>query len=98
MGSTARPSADTPSRITRRHHLTESDPLSYTIIEALAAAEDVPVTELDICLANYVDIDALDALVGHSTAVGADVSLSFTLNEYTIHIETCGQITVVTIQ
>lgn len=94
MGSTVRTSTDTPSRVTRRHQPTETDPISYTITEALAAAEDVPVTELEMCLADHIEIDALDALFDCPTDGGTAVSLSFTLDEYTVHVEESGRITV----
>lgn len=95
MGNATRQSPDAPSRVTRRHHYpTETEPISYTILKALAAAENVPVTELGLCLADYVDIDALNDLFERSADTDADVSLSFTLDKYTVHVKGSGQITV----
>lgn len=56
-------------------------------MEAIAALERVHSTALHmdpgITLYDYVDPEALDALVTNDS----DVSISFSINEYTIHID-----------
>lgn len=95
MAQTARSSAAThESTVAHTAHQTATDQISYTIAVALAAAEGVPVTELEVCLADAVDVDALTTLVAQTDAT-TDLSLSFSLAEYTIHVEGTGDVTVV---
>lgn len=60
---------------------------SVAVLEAIAAIENVHPTDLHtdpgIRLHDDVDLEALDALVTHD----GDISVSFTVADYTVHIE-----------
>ena len=56
---------------------------SVAVVEALADLEKVDPTSLETRLNDYVDPDALDALVTR----GKEMSVSFRLNDYRIRIE-----------
>lgn len=62
-------------------------PPSIAVLEAIAALENTHATKLHtdvgITLYDAVDIEALDELLTH----GGDISVSFTVEEYQIHLE-----------
>lgn len=72
--------------VQEHHDWSETSP-STAVMEAIAALEHVHSTDLHmdpgITLYDYVDSEALDALVTNDN----DVCISFPVNEYNIHID-----------
>ena len=56
---------------------------SGAVIEAISEVENTDPIELPVILYEYIDPEALDALV----TTDSNVSVSFTVGEYRVHIE-----------
>lgn len=67
-------------------------PVSTAVYEGLAAAEGVDVTDLDVRLYDYVDVDALDALFQGGSH--ANVDLEFAVGEHVVAVRNDGEVTV----
>jgi hypothetical protein len=67
--------------------------VTTAVISALAAAEDVDPMNLDFTLAEYVDADALEKVVGSQTAPGG-VEVSFSVRDYDVAVESTGEVVV----
>lgn len=60
-----------------------SDETIRRIVEAVAAAEDVQANELETCLHDYIDTEAIRLLADHSNAPW---TLSFDLPEHQVTV------------
>lgn len=69
----------------------ENDSLTVSIVERLAAAEGVEPTDLDYTLYDYVDPDALDALMD---GTDTDFYLRLQVADHTVTVDNDGFITV----
>lgn len=69
------------------YEYTADQPASLTVIEAFAALEGVEPTELDHTLFDYIDPQALDTL-----AQSGPVTVTFTVDRYTVHVTESGTI------
>lgn len=95
MASTTRTRGDAnQTHVTRYHPQSTTDPISYTIAEALAAAEGVAVTELEICLAEHIAVDALNTMFEQAAESTDTWSLTFTVTDYLVQVDGTGQVTV----
>ena len=86
-----------PTPIAERHHPeTHPEPVSQTVTKALASAEGTDATHLDFELYHSVDVEAVDSLFDHSPAAAEAErwSLSFTVREYEVTVESTGRVTV----
>jgi len=93
MASTSRPSS-TPNR-TGQRSARSADELLIAIIEAIAKAEAVPVSEIDIQLHDHLDVEALMALYEHASEHNnPEWSFSFAVEAFEVTIECDGRITV----
>jgi|GEM_PF-3047953 len=57
-----------------------------TIVTAIARLEGVDPAELQLCLADYVDPDALSALLAHRDAGAPGLTVSFTVEDYVVTV------------
>jgi hypothetical protein len=75
---------------------TESDSdgresVSVAVVEAIATVKEIDPETWQFCLHDYLDPDALDALVAsHET----DLTLTFTVETHTVTIESDGTVTI----
>lgn len=60
-----------------------STPPSRGIIEEIASREGVDPLELDVRMYDVIELDALDALIDHQ---GADVTVEFSVLDYTVRV------------
>lgn len=69
--------------------MVDSSSLGTTIVERIADRESVDPLELDQCLYDVIDIDALDQLVhsANGDGPGSDVTVSFTFHGYAVTVD-----------
>lgn len=83
--------ADSEILYRARHDSTRDGPLSETIVEALAAVENVEPDELDARLYDSLDPEALDALYRTAAERSERLRLAFTIGEYEVVVADDGE-------
>lgn len=68
--------------------------VSAAVVSGIATVEDVDPMELDVCLADHVDPDAVEALLAHGTERSVDTELRFTVGEYEVVAAAPGDVAV----
>lgn len=76
-----------------RHDFSAPESLHLTIVEALAAVEDVPPTEVDP-LYGVVEPDSLERLFAHSAARESTLSTAFSVRDWTVTVHSDGRVIV----
>ena len=85
--------SETTALCRTRYDPTQPEPVSTTIIEALAAAEGVDPTELEICLHEYLDLDVVDDLMD-TTPTTTCWQMELTIERYTIRLAANGEVVI----
>lgn len=86
--------ASTTGPRTPTSQITGTDSLAVSIVEAIASARGTEPTAVDVRLADYVDLDALETLYHHSDAHDATWRVQFSVEELEVVVESDGQVTV----
>lgn len=72
----------------------EHETATIAVVEALAAARNVDATDLDLCLYDYLDPDALNRLYDHADADGAAWRLKLEAERFDVTVRSDGLVTV----
>lgn len=72
----------------------QSRGLSTVVVSGIAIIEGVDPLELDVCLAEHVDPDAIEALITHGADRSMDTQLRFTVAEYEVVVAAPGDVVV----
>ena len=76
-----------------RHDFSTSGSLHLTIVEALAAVEDVPQTEVDP-LYDVVEPESLERLFAHAAARESALSTAFSVGKWSVTVHGDGRVLV----
>ena len=71
----------------------DTEPVFLTVLQGIAALENVPITELDP-LYDQVDTEALTALLSHARNRDSDVTVEFAVEEYDVIVTQDGEVCV----
>lgn len=76
-----------------RHDFSTPEHLHLTIVEALAAVEDVPQTEVDP-LYDVVEPESLERLFAHADARESALSTAFSVGKWSVTVHSDGRVLV----
>jgi hypothetical protein len=79
---------------TATESLSGDDSISTAIVNAIAAVEGVDPIDLDLCLGNYLDTDALNQLYANHPERERVPSFSVSFEEYEVQIDSYRTVTV----
>ena len=70
------------------------DGVTAAIVSAMATIENTDQNDLDLCLGESLDADALESLFAHEGPDGSDVAISFTVDDYCVSVSAPGDLVV----